>query len=172
MDGAINKEVAMSRTTRRTLTFDAMEGRVLLSTGMADPAAAVHRDKAQISHVMLNGTLVGIPFGTVGPSGITVTSFNLTGKAKSMGKVSASLALNDTLIAPGGPPKLSNATLTLSNAKGSVQIKMAASPSNRYVFIVTAGSGNFASAYGSGTAVISYKQHKHEYQITLHSSVH
>jgi hypothetical protein len=161
----------MSRTTRRTLSFDAMEGRVLLSSGMADPAAVVHRAKAVLRNVMLNGTVKGIPFGSVGQDGITVSSFNLSGKTKSMGKVSGSLGLVDKLIAPGGPPDLSNATVTLANARGSVQIKMAASPSNRYIFIVTSGSGAFASAYGSGTAVISYKPRLHEYQIALRSSL-
>jgi hypothetical protein len=168
----------MSRTTRRTLAFDAMEGRVLLSSGMghpgavAHPAAVVHRAKAQVSHVVLNGTLMGIPFGTVNQDGIKVSSFALKGKTSSMGKVKASLVLTDTLIAPGKQPDLSNATLTLSNARGSVQLKTAASPSTRYVFIVTSGTGTYASAYGSGAAVISYNRRMHEYQIALRSSVH
>src|SRR5262249_47768574 len=102
--------------------------------------------------------------------GIKVSSFALKGKARSMGRVTASLGLTDTLIAPGKQPDLSNATLTLSNARGSVQIKTASSPSNRHVFIVTAGSGAYASAYGSGTAVISYNRRMHEYQIALRSS--
>jgi hypothetical protein len=178
LDGANNKEVAMSRTTRRTLSFDAMEGRVLLSSGMGHPAAVVHRAaavhpaKPQVSHILLNGTLVGIPFGTVGQDGIVVTSFPLKGKTLSMGRVTASLALNDTVIAPGKQPDLSNATLTLSNARGSVQIKTAASPSTRYIFIVTSGTGAYASAYGSGTAIISYNRRMHEYQIALRSSTH
>jgi hypothetical protein len=166
----------MSWTTRRTLAFDAMEGRVLLSSGLrhpataAHPAAVVHRAQAQLSHVLLNGTLAGIPFGTVSQDGIKVSSFTLKGKVQSMGKVVASLGLTDTLISPGKEPDLSNATLTLSNARGSVQIKTAASPSNRYIFIVTSGTGAYASAYGSGTATISFNQRMHEYQITLRSS--
>jgi hypothetical protein len=160
----------MSRTTRRTLAFDAMEGRVLLSTGMADPAAVVHRARASVSHFLLNGTLRGIPFGTVGPDGINVSSFTLAGRAKSMGKVAGSLALTDPIIAPGEKPDLSNATLTLSNMRGGVQLKMAASPSNRYIFIVSSGSGAYASIFGSGTAVVSYNQRLHEYQVVLHSS--
>ena len=67
-------------------------------------------------------------------------------------------------------PTLSNATLTVSNMRGSIQLKMASSPSNRYVFIVTYGSGVYASAFGSGTAVITYIQRLHEYQVALHSS--
>jgi hypothetical protein len=178
LDGANNKEVAMSRTTRRTLAFDAMEGRVLLSAGMGHPAAAahpaaiVHRAKAQVRNVLLNGTLAGIPFGTASQDGITVSAFTLKGKTQTMGRVTASLGLTDTLIAPGKQPDLSNATLTLSNARGSVQIKTAASPSSRYIFIVTSGTGAYASAYGSGTAVISYNGRMHEYQVALRSSLH
>ena len=168
----------MSRTTRRTLAFDAMEGRVLLSaaTGqrvnVAHPVAEVHKARAQISHVVLNGTLAGIPFGTVGQAGVTVASFPMKGKTQSMGKVSATLDLTDRLIAPGKQPDLSNATLTLTNPRGSVQIKMASSPSNRFIFIVTSGTGAYASAYGSGVANISFKQRMHEYQVALRSSLH
>lgn len=160
----------MSRTTRRTPAFDAIEGRVLLSSGMADPAASAHLARAEVDRFSLSGTLRGIPFGTIGPEGINVSSFAVSGKAKSMGKVNGSLALSDTIIAPGKKPNLSNATLSLSNAWGSVQLKMAASPSNRYVFVLTSGSGTYATAYGSGTAVISYNQRMHEYQVVLHSS--
>jgi hypothetical protein len=178
LDGAINKEVAMSRTTRRTPTFDAMEGRVLLASGMSDPAAqvhramAVHRPQTATGHFMLNGALVGIPFGRVGQDGIVVSSFPLSGRVQSMGKVTGSLLLTDPIIAPGKQPDLSNATLTLSNARGSVQLKTAASPSNRHVFIVTAGSGAYAAVYGSGTAIITYNQRMHEYQIALRSTIH
>ena len=160
----------MSRTTRRILAFDAMEGRVLLSSGMADPAAVVHRAKVNLAHFLVNGTYKGIPYGTVGPDGITVSSFNLAGKAQSMGNVAASLALSDPIIAPGNLPDLTNATLTLSNKRGSIQLKMASSPSNRYIFIVTNGAGVYSSAFGSGTAVISYLPRLHEYQVALRSS--
>jgi hypothetical protein len=161
----------MSRNTRRTPTFEAMEGRVLLSSGMKDPAALVNRSEVSAAHFKLNGTLVGIPFGTVGPAGVAVSSFPLSGRLKSMRRVAGSLSLTEPIIAPGRQPDLSNATLTLSDARGAVQIKMAESPSNRHVFIVTAGSGAYASVYGSGTAVITYNRRMHEYQIALHSAV-
>jgi hypothetical protein len=170
LDGANNKEVAMSRNTRRTPTFDAMEGRVLLSSGLRDPAAQVHRSEFIVGHFKLNGTVVGIPFGTIGQDGIVVSSFPLSGRVKSMGKVTGSLLLTDPIISPGQQPDLGNATLTLSNARGTVQIKTAESPSNRHIFIVTAGSGAYASAYGSGTAVITYNRRIDEYQIALHSA--
>src|SRR5690242_753205 len=170
----------MSRTVRRALAFDAMEGRVLLSDGMGHPAAhahraaivQVHRAKAAVSPILLKGTLVGIPFGTVTRDGIAVSSFPLKGKVPTMGRVTGSLLLTDTIIAPGRKPDLSNATLNISSRRGGVQLKTAAAPGNRYVFIVTGGSGAYASAYGSGTAVISYNQRMHEYQIVLRSSVH
>jgi hypothetical protein len=172
LDGVINKEVAMSRTTRRTPTFDAMEGRVLLSSGLGDPAAQVHRSEVSAGHFKLNGTLVGIPYGRVGQDGIVVTAFPLSGRTKSMGRVTGSLSLTDTIIEPGRQPDLGNATLTLTNAKGTVQIKAATSPSNRHVFIVTYGSGAYASVYGSGTAVITFNRRMHEYKIALHSTIH
>ena len=156
------------KTARRTLAFDSLEGKVLLSTGMADPAATVHR--AEVKHFLLNGTLQGIPYGSIQQGGIEVSSFSLTGLAQSMGKVNGSLDLADPLIAPGRKPNLSNATLTLSNSRGSVQLKMAASPSNRYIFVLTSGSGTYASEFGSGAAVIAYRPKIHEYLIALRSS--
>ncbi len=155
------------RRTRRP-AFESLEGKILLSTGMADPALAVHRAKVQ--RFSLNGTLKGIPFGTIQQAGIFVTAFFVTGSPRSMGKVSGSLNLADPLLSPGKMPNLSNATLTMSNARGSVQLRMAASPSRRYVFVVTSGSGGFESAFGSGTAVVSYNRRMHEYLVALHSS--
>jgi hypothetical protein len=160
----------MPRTVRRTPAFESMEGRILLSKGLAHPAAVAHHERAALAHFLLNGALVGIPFGTIGPDGIAVSSFTMAGRAHSMGKVSGSLQLTDWVIAPGKQPDLSNATLTLGNPRGSVQLKMAASPGNRYIFIVTAGSGAYASVYGSGTAIISYNSRLHEYQLALRSS--
>ncbi len=160
------------RTRPRPPSFESLEGKILLSTGMADPAVVVHRARAKVQRFLLNGTLKGIPFGTIQQTGIEVTSFFVTGSPRSMGKVSGSLDLADPLIAPGKMPNLSNATLNLSNARGGVQLRMAASPSNRHVFVVTSGSGGYASAYGSGTAVISYNRRMHDYLVTLHSSVY
>jgi hypothetical protein len=158
----------MTKATRRTLAFDSLEGKVLLSTGVADPAATVH--KATFKHFLLNGNLQGIPYGSIQQGGIEVSSFSFTGSTQSMGKVAGSLGLADPLIAPGKKPDLSNATLTLSNPRGSVQLKMASSPSNRYIFVLTTGSEIYASEFGSGTAIISYRPKMHEYQVMLHSS--
>lgn len=106
------------RTRPRPPSFESLEGKILLSTGMADPAVVVHRARAKVQRFLLNGTLKGIPFGTIQQTGIEVTSFFVTGSPRSMGKVSGSLDLADPLIAPGKMPNLSNATLNLSNARG------------------------------------------------------
>jgi hypothetical protein len=161
----------MPRTTRRTPTFDAMEGRVLLSSGLRDPAGHVHRSLARAGHFTLNGAVVGIPYGVIGKGGIIVTALPMTGQAHSMGNVNASLALAHNVIAPGQLPNLNNATLTLANAHGSVQLRMAASPSNRHVFVVASGSGAYASVYGSGTAIITYYRPLHAYRIALRSAI-
>ncbi|MHB1559130.1 MAG: hypothetical protein ACYC61_16885 [Isosphaeraceae bacterium] len=160
----------MPRTTRRALAFESMEGRILLSHGMGHHPVAMHRDRAAMTHFLLNGSLVGIPFGTVGSDGINVSSFTFHGRTLSMGKVAGSLAMTDNVIAPGKQPDLSNATLTLGNPHGTVQIKTAASPGTRYVFIVTGGTGAYSSAYGSGVAAIRYNSRMHEYQLGLRSS--
>jgi hypothetical protein len=178
LGSTFNKEVPMSTTARRIRTrrpaFESLEGKLLLSTGMADPAWAVHRarERARPQHFLLNGTLKGIPFGTIQQAGILVTAFLVSGKTRSMGAVTGALDLADPLIAPGKMPNLSNAALNLSNARGSVQVRMAASPSNRYVFVVTAGTGSYASASGSGTTVVKYNRRFHDYLVTLHSSVY
>ena len=139
---------------------------------MADPAVAIHKARAKVQRFLLNGILKGIPFGTIQQTGIEVTSFFVTGSTRSMGTVNGSLGLADPLIVPGKMPNLSNAALTLSNARGSVQLRMAASPSNRHIFVVTSGSGSYASAYGSGTAIIAYNRRLHEYLLALRSSVY
>ena len=79
-----------------------------------------HRAKAAVSPIVLKGKLVGIPFGTVTRDGIAVSSFPLKGKVPTMGRVTGSLLLTDTIIAPGRKPDLSNATLNISGRRGGV----------------------------------------------------
>jgi hypothetical protein len=160
----------MSRTTRRTLEFDCLEGKVLLSTGMADPASAIHLTRAR--RFLLTGVVHGLPYGSIQQDGIQVVSFPVKGRAQSMGKVSGSLRLAYPFIAQGKLPDLSGATLTLSNSAGSVQLTMASSPSHRYIFVVTAGTGSYASALGSGTAILAFNPRMTEYAIRIHSSIH
>src|SRR4051812_43776147 len=123
----------MSRTQRRTLAFESLEGKVLLSRGMIPGAKAVpaivHRARA--TPFLLDGSVAGLPYGAIHDRGIQVSSFNVVGRAKAMGRVNGSFHLANSLIPQGKMPDLSDATLTLSNSKGSVQLTMASSPSTR-----------------------------------------
>jgi hypothetical protein len=136
---------------------------------MADPAAAVH--VAKVKRFLLNGALHGLPYGSIEQNGFVISSFSLVGKAQSMGKVSGSLDLANPFIAHGKLPNLSGARLTLFSQQGAVQLMMASSPSHRYVFVVTSGTGSYASVSGSGIAMISFKRRMLQFEVKLHSSV-
>jgi hypothetical protein len=160
----------MLKTKRRTLAFDCLEGKVLLSTGMANPVWAA--PSAKVNHFILNGSLYGLPFGTIQNNGVHVASFGVAGHVHTMGRVIGDLHLANGFVAQGKLPNLSNATLNLGNARGNVQLTTASSPSNRYVFVVTSGTGDYAAALGSGTMVISFNRNKINFQVKLHSNKH
>jgi hypothetical protein len=158
----------MLKTKRRLLQFDSLEGKVLLSTGMADPAMTLHRERAK--RFLLDGALHGLPTGSPGPDGYSVTSFAVGGHVGSMGKVTGKFYLADTLIPIGKPPDLSNAWLILADQKGSVQLRIAASRTNHYRFTITSGTKSEASATGSGSVTISSGRGAINFIIRLHSS--
>src|ERR1700733_8808381 len=108
-------EVPMLKTRRRIPQFDSLEGKVLLSAGMADPAATVHHEKAK--PILLNGSLSGLPNGSPRLNGFTETSFPIAGHLASLGKVNGSLSLEDAFIPVGKKPNLNGAALTLENSK-------------------------------------------------------
>jgi hypothetical protein len=143
----------VARSTQRTLGFDCLEGKVLLSTGMADPAAIVHQAKANRFH--LNGKLHGIPSGTAVPNGFVVSSFVLNGNVASMGTVEAAFFLKYDFIPSGKLPDLSKATLVLLNQKGRVNIALNATGSHHYKFTIMSGSGEYTFASGKGSLTIS-----------------
>jgi hypothetical protein len=158
----------MLKTRRHTPQFDALEGKVLLSTGMANPAAALHRQAAK--RVVLNGTLHGLPSGSTGPQGYSVTSFQVGGNAGSMGNVGGAFELADSLIPIGRLPDLSNASLILANQKGSVVLMISASEKNHYRFKVLGGTGSDARTFGSGSVKISSNHDSFDFVIKLHST--
>ena len=143
----------MSKTTRRTLQFESLEGKVLLSSGMANPAATVFNYKTVRFH--LNGNLEGVPGGTVGPSGYLVSSFPMVGHITSMGNVSGAFYLMHTFIPYRKIPDLSKSSLVLANQKGSIAIALDASGSHHYKFKIMSGSGIYTYASGSGNLTIS-----------------
>jgi hypothetical protein len=157
----------MLKTKRRTLQFDCLEGKVLLSTGMADPAATVRRDV--VKRLLLDGALYGIPSGTTGPEGYTVSTFSVVGHTASTGKVSGSFNLADSFVPIGKLPNLGDASLTLTDLKGSVQLTIAPSKTDLYRFTITSGTNHYADATGSGTLMIAPTQGTINFVIMLHS---
>jgi hypothetical protein len=166
LGSVINKEVPMSKTTRRTLSFDSLEGKVLLSTGMADPAATVARATAR--GLSLKGVLTGVS----SPTGVAVTSFTVKGNAGAMGRVRGTLALAIPLV-PGRAPKLSGAILTLTNRLGHIQLTIGKSSTVYYNYVITAGTGSFAGASGSGLITLHFSQRLfNSVALVLHSHPH
>jgi hypothetical protein len=159
-------EVPMSKSTRRALQFDSLEGKILLSSGMADPAAVVFRHKTL--RFILSGAISGIPAGTVGPSGYVISSFPVSGHLASMGNVSGAFYPKYTFVGFGKMPDLSKATLVLANQKGSVAIALNASGSHHYRFKVMSGTGTYTYASGSGTLKISASHNSLAFLIKIH----
>jgi hypothetical protein len=158
-------EVSMLKTRRYTPQFDALEGKLLLSTGSAHPAT--HRQPPK--HIGLTGTLKGLPSGFVGPKGFTVTSFVVSGHAGSMGNVIGPVELADPIIRVGRLPDLSNARLILSNDNGSVVLELAVTKRNRHHFKIVGGTGKDVRAVGVGSAKVTSARNSFNFTFTLYS---
>lgn len=157
----------MARTRQHSLQFDFLEGKVLLSSGIADPAAMVHQQQVHQFH--LNGIFYGLPSGTSGPDGYVVSSFPIDGHAASMGNVHGAFFLSRTFVRVGKLPDLSKATLTLANQKGSVNIALNASGSHHYKFTVMSGTGMYTFASGTGKLTISASRSSLDFVFKVHS---
>jgi len=157
----------MRKTRRHNPQFDALEGKTLLSAGIAARPAASHPHP---KHVVLNGILHGLPSGSTGPQGYSVTSFYVAGHAGSLGNVNGAFKLADPVIHLGSWPDLSNASLVLANQKGSVVLAISPSKYIHYRFKVVGGTGNDIRAFGSGTLKISSTANSFEFAIKLHSN--
>ena len=158
----------MAKTRRHTLGFDSLEGKVLLSAGMADPAATVFRQKA--THFHLNGKLEGIPSGTAVPNGFMVSSFRLNGNVPSMGTVEGTFYLKYKFIQFGKLPDLSKSVLVLDNQKGAVNISLNATGSHHYKFAIISGSGVYTFASGKGNLTVSGSRKSPEFTIKIQST--
>ena len=157
----------MWKTKRHTPQFDSLEGKVLLSNAVARPAAALHRQA--IKRIALNGTLDGLPSGSSGPQGYSVSSFFVSGHTGAMGNVNGTFQLANRVIPIGRWPDLSNARLVLANQKGTVVLKIAPSRRNHYHFKIQGGTGADARAAGSGSLKITSIRNSFDFIIKLHS---
>ncbi len=160
----------MLKTHRRSLQFDSLEGKVLLSTAMADPAVAVHHSAAK--PFVLNGSVQGLPAGSFGSQGLEVTSFPLSGHLGSMGKVTGSFLLSDKIVGRGKLPDLSNSLLVVTDQKGSLLLGIKPSTTHRYSFQIIAVTTNYTSVSGSGFLTVSPSPTTFNLVITLHSARH
>jgi hypothetical protein len=161
-------EVPMLKTRRRSLQFDSLEGKVLLSTAMADPAATVHQAAAK--PFVLNGSVQGLPTGSFGSKGLQVSSFLVSGHLGSMGKVSGSFLLSHKLVAHGELPDFSDSLLILTNQKGSLLLGITPSTTHRYSFKIIGVTTNYRSVSGSGTLTVSPSPTTFNLVIRFHSA--
>ena len=173
----INTEVPMLKAHRRLLAFDSLEGKVLLSIAMADPAVTVHQSATK--RLVLNGSLQGLPTGSFGSKGLAVTSFPVSGHLGSMGKVSGFFLLSDKVVARGKLPDLSNSLLILTNQKGSLLLGIKHSIAKRYSFQLLGvtrqllgATTHATSVSGSGFLTISPSPSTFNLIIAFHSAQH
>ncbi len=142
----------MLKTKRRSLQFDCLEGKMLLSNALADPATVIQQDV--VKHFHLNGALVGLPLGSASHSGFSVSTFLVQGHIASLHRVTGFLNLADTLIPTGKKPNLTSASLTLVNRQGSVVLTIYKTTNRYYDFKVVSGTDSYADAAGSGILTI------------------
>ena len=144
------------------LRLEIVEERVLLSSGIADPAANAPVEAASAAKSFaFNGKL------TVGFTGHYdrsngETYFNsVSTYHKSFPPMGSNVSLLGDLAHPGYPdadglPNLSDSELELSNAKGSLLVTLTSSTTSTYGFTISGGTEHFVSADGTtGTAVLT-----------------
>jgi hypothetical protein len=160
----------MSRIRRRSLQFESLEGKVLLSTGLANPATKVER--AVIKNFHLNGALNGLALGSAVQNGFSVSIFLVQGHTSSMHRVTGVLDLVDPLIPAGKKPDLNNAALFLANKQGSVVLSIKKATTREYDFKVVSGTDSYLGVTGSGFIVIltDAQSKSVSYLIRLHTT--
>jgi hypothetical protein len=161
-------EVPVLKTRRRSLQFDSLEGKVLLSATVADPAATVHRSTA--APFVLNGSMQGLPTGSFVAKGLKVTTFPVSGHLGSMGKVSGLFLLSDKLVTRGTLPNLTNSFLVLTDQTGSMLLGIRPLGGHRYSFQIVGVTTNYISASGSGFLTIAPSPTTSNLIITFHST--
>ncbi|HKI20343.1 MAG TPA: hypothetical protein VKA15_20815 [Isosphaeraceae bacterium] len=160
----------MLKTHRRSLEFDSLEGKVLLSTAMADPAATVHRSAAKA--FVLNGSVQGLPTGSFVSKGLEVKTFPVSGHLGSMGKVTGWFLLSDKLVTRGEMPDLGNSLLLVTDQKGSLLLGIKPSTTHRYSFQIIGVTANYVSVSGSGFLTVAPSPTTFNLVITFHSARH
>jgi hypothetical protein len=158
----------MLRKTRRALGFESLEGKLLLSRGHAVPAAAVHF--SAVSHLSITGVLNGLPLPT--NSGGQVAAFTASGQLGNMLKVNATFELADPFTY-GQSPNLSDATVTLTDRRGTVDLLIAPSKTSTYDYVITGSTRYWSGVTGSGILKVHFSQRLFGLvQVVLHTLPH
>jgi hypothetical protein len=155
----------MPRRRRHCLEFETLEGKVLLSTGAVDRAAAVHVAAKPVKSFVLNTKPYVYVFLTSRrlprnpSSGGYQIQLSFAGRKQlvaSMGKVDMIEQLVPKLLTANELPDLGGATMTFSNAKGAVVLNLATSNTTTYRFSIVSATGKFAGTVG-GTGSITIR---------------
>ncbi len=149
-----------------------MEERVLLSSGIADPAAAVQIEaKKAPKSFTFNGKLELIFTAT--DSGVA-PGFRERKPFPPMGeKVSVTGGLADTGIdSPDGLPNLGGSTFELSNAKGSLLVTFSSSTTNAYDFTISGGTKHFVRADGTAGTALLARSSRMAFRLTFKTNPH
>ena len=171
----------MQRRRPHTIQFEALERKLLLSSAAADPAAAVHAAARSAKLFLLNSkpyvflTSRRSPRDPYGSGYQLELSFGgRKQKIGSMGESDMDEHLVPKLLTGNELPDLGGATMTFSNAKGTVVLSIATSNASSYRFAITSATGKFASAVGgTGSMTIGLNHpkppHSPQYILTLRS---
>ncbi len=178
----IIKEVLMFRTSRVRPGFDVSDSMVLVSGAVITASSAATADNPRGAHLELNGTLHANKTVPVGDDRTNLaadsrnaerrlSTFETSGRLTTLGKVSGSFGLVEDSDTPWGElPNLSNLTLDLCNHAGSVRLTLSPSPTNRYQFRLSGGTGSYSAAYGSGSLTITFRHSSNEYLLRVQST--
>lgn len=140
----------MIRNRKKALGVEPLEGRQLLSTLHSDLA----RPKAQVLPTTHGFSIAGTIHSPVASiqtftaNGQNYGSFSFSGRVKSMGAITGAFvaAVDST------QQYMSIGMMRFVSKRGSVDLHLTPSPSDKstYLFTVASGTGAFASASGSG----------------------
>jgi hypothetical protein len=168
----------MSRVSRRSPTFDLLEGKQLLSAMHFDHIALRHNSAPNVP-VVLDGSLAGnaysVKSSTTGPETLHIT-FN--GLAGSLGQVKAVF----TERVEFATARIVSGTVVLKNGHGSVTLGFSANGviQNTYAAsgnttvvdtAITSGTGSYAHASGAAIVSVTELPGDRQMQLTLQSTV-
>jgi hypothetical protein len=162
------------------LRLEVMEERVLLSSGIANPAANAPIEAMTAARSFaFDGRLyvgfIGHYIRTTGETYISGLADDLIEKSfPPMGK---KVSISAALAHPGfenadGFPNLSDWELELSNARGSLIVTLSSSTTTTYGFTISGGTNRFVSADGTAGTVVLTSPPRTGFTLTFSTSRH